>query len=195
MYGIFKIGIISILTFLQLHSLYLNKNINFRESLYKEELERSDGYLSLREFRAINLALKSFYKSCETILGNQGIIIKEFDSEKVLDYGEYELELTNSIISESKERIKAAFSGEKILRDMEGEIIYQQKLSKTERTLLLATSHLTFFSLFRSDTHVTTGAAIKRMLKNLIAWEKSIVECTLSQLKTEVVIENTLNDI
>jgi hypothetical protein len=179
---------------LQLHSLYLKKNIHFRESLYNEELKNSDGYLTIRESRSINLALKSFCKSFCTILKNQRIITKEFDSEKVLDYGEYELELTNSIISDSKARISEALTGKSIMKDMDGQVINQRMLSKTERALSLTTSHLTFFSLFRSDAHVTNGAAINRMLKNLIAFERSIVECALRQLKKDVE-EISTNDI
>lgn len=171
---------------LQLHSLYKVSNINFSEQLYKEDLIRSDGYMvSKIDSRAISLALKSFCRAFLEIMRKHGILVQQFDYYTVEYYGEYELTLTNSIISETRGRIREAVSGKSVYKDIDGDLMYSSDLSPKERVDSLIVSPLTFFSLFRDDAHITYGAAIKKMLNNLYIFEKSIVECAVRQIKSD----------
>jgi len=171
---------------LQLHSLYKINNINFSERLYKEDLAKSDGYMvSKNDSRAISLALKSFCRAFLEIMRQHGILVQQFDYYTVEDYGEYELILANSIISESKGQIRDAISGKSVSKDMDGNLRYSFDLSTGKRIESLLTSPLSFLSLLRNDAHITAGSAIKKMSNNLYIFEKSIVECAVRQIKQD----------
>lgn len=160
---------------LQLYSLCKLRNLNFSEDLFKDDLKKSDGYLDRTESKAVDLAIKSFCMAFKKVLSGHGVDIRNFKVHTVEDYGEYELEVTDSIISESKADIRAG--------------LYNSDDSVGDRISSIAAAPLSFFSLLRKDAYVTYGAATKNMMKNLILWEKNIIECAVAQLRREKIMK------
>lgn len=171
---------------LQLHSLYKPLNINFNSDLYAQDLKRSNGYMKVSESRAVDLAIKSFCKAFTEVMKNHSVEMLEFNSKNIIGYGQYILDVTNSIVIESKSNIKDAITGNSILFRPLDDMTVAQKLTQKERISSLLSSPLTVFRLLRKDAHITIGAATKNMLENLTLWEKSIVECAVRQLKKDI---------
>lgn len=161
---------------IQLHSLHKMSNINFNEFLFIEDLKKSDGYSSINSYLSIQLAIKSFALAFIQILKSHGVNVEKIDSKSILLYGEYELKTTNIIASETRSLFKTGLTG------MSNGV----KLSKKSRVTRVLASPLSFISLIDSETFITKGAATKKMLENLILWEKSVVESSIRQLKKEL---------
>lgn len=158
---------------LQLHSLYKLENINLDEMSYYNDLDNCN-------FQAttLNLAKKSFIKAVRVTLEKQEIFIEDFDISTIDSYSEYDIKMildkefvARNLRKEIREGMDNA-TGKKI------------NIAKRLCRLPLVVVAYTPQNYLFNKEKLTKSATYKKMLDNLVTWEKDIIEKLIVQLRT-----------
>lgn len=172
---------------LNLHSLYKENNFGFNEDIYRRELVAAQGNLTKVNSTAIRLALKSFTKSFLFGLDSHGIEL-DLKWNDITDYGQYELVTHNLVTTEIKGHLLEGIKGT-------GTIVNTDEFTTTTKTFKYSALDRLFFvastpailgiNIASKKNHITLGATVNNMRKDLLKFEQSVVESAVQQFVRE----------
>lgn len=160
----------------QLHSLYKYKNINFDEASFYNDLNNCN----LRA-TTLNLAKKSFAKALSMTLEGQNISLEDFDTSAIDLYSSYVL--------------KMIWDKDFIARNLRKEIhegvdnITGKRINLLQKMYRLPLAVFAYEprNYFLNKEKFTKSSAYKKLLDDLMTWEKDIIERLMVQLRAEYV--------
>lgn len=160
----------------QLHSLYKYDNINLDEKSFYNDLNNCN----LRA-TTFNLAKKSFIKAISMALDQYGISLENFDIFSIDSYSSYDIRMI----------FDKGFYGRLLRKEIrEGVDNFTEKrmnfLQRACRVPLAAASY-TPKNFFLNKGKLTKSSAYKKMLDDLMTWEKDIVERLVMQLRSDCI--------
>jgi len=147
----------------ELHSLYKLKNIYLDEASYINDLKQCNPKMT-----ALNIARKSFIKALKIALERHNISLDDFNISTVDSYSSYVIEMI-------WDKDYLARNLRKEIR--EGVGIDGKKLNLAQRAsrFPLAIFAYTPNNYFFNKEKLTKSAAYKKMLDDLMTWEKDII--------------------
>jgi len=159
----------------QLHSLYKYKNINLDEVSYYNDLAHCN-----TQATALTVSKKSFVLAVTLALRNHYISLDEFNISTVDSYSTYVLEMIldkNFIARNLRKEIR------------EGVGINGTKLNLGQRAYRLPLAIFAYqpHIYFLNKEKLTKSTAYKRMIDDLLTWEKDIISNLVTQISAEYI--------
>lgn len=161
----------------QLHSLYKLKNINLDETSFFNDLNNCN-----LQATTLNLSKKSFIKAVSITLERQSISLEDFSISTIDSYSGYVLKMIldkDFIARNLRKEIREGVSNITTKR--------MNLAQRAYRILLMVLSYEPRNYLLNKEK-LTKSAAYKKMLDDLMTWEKDIIERLMMQLRDECTI-------
>lgn len=160
----------------QLHSLYKLKNINLDETSFFNDLN----HCNLRA-TTLELAKKSFVKAMSMALERYSISLKDFSISTIDSYSSYVIKMILDKGFIARNLRKEIGEG---VDNITGKRI---NLAQRARRIPLIAFAYEPRNYFLNKEKFTKSAAYKKMLDDLMTWEKDIIERLMTQLSDEYI--------
>ena len=159
----------------QLHSLYKLKNINLDERSYINDLKHSTQ-------TTLDIAKKSFIKAITMTLEKYDIYLEDFDISNIDSYSNFYL---NKIwVKDVKINIKKKETND-IIKKEDEKLQVKEVIKNLPQTVLANMPDVDLSTKLSFKHKFTKSAAYKKMLDDLMTWEKDIITKLVEQISTE----------